>query len=224
VLPKHVLLLFFCYKTSNTEIFKAWYIVANSLMRDAQALSDPRGLFTDSWRQNSRSGPVFTPVEDKSVSESLSIISNSLRCFALALPKALQYHGEYLTFTSSDPITVGTNQQLHVSIHATHLMIQLTHLMVDHYEAFRLSSVHGHTSPTGKSSPPSSSHQQRQSNLLMLSEQQRQALDRFVLAADNAFTMISRCSDDHTQVGLIICSSILNIQEPSSWIMSSELS
>jgi len=167
-------------------------------MRDAQALSDPRGLFTDPLRQKPGDGPVLILAEDKSVSESLSIISNSLRCFALALPRALQYHGEYLTFTSSDPTTVNTNQQLHVSKHATHLMIQLTHLMVDHYEAFRLSSVHGPGS-TGKSPPPLSPRQRRQSNLLMLSEKQRQALNRFVLAADNAFTMISRCSDDHTQ-------------------------
>ena len=172
-------------QNSGNESCKAWFIVVNSLMRDAQMLSDPRGLFSDSKRPSSKSDMV--------ISEDLSVISNSLRCLTIALPIALQYHGEYLTFGSDDPANTGTARQLDGSKHGTYLMIQLTHLIIDHFEAFQCCSGEYRVNLDGGSS------KQRQSSLLVLSEQQRQALNRFVLAADKAFTMVSRCSDDHVQ-------------------------
>lgn len=167
---------------SGNESCKAWFIVVNSLMRDAQNLSDPRGLFSDSRQCSSKSSLV--------VSEHLSVISNSLRCLTIALPNDLQYQGEYLTFGSGD---TRLGRQLDGSKHGIYLMIQLTHLIIDHFEAFRACSGDSHISLHGN---PSS---QRQNGLLVLSEQQRQALNRFVLAADKAFTMVSRCADDHVQ-------------------------
>jgi len=189
-------------QNTGNESCKAWFIVVNSLMTDAYVLSDPRGLFSNS-RQPSSSSVLR-------VSENLAVISNSLRCSTVALPEALQYHGEYLTFTSNDPANAGLSRQLDGSKHGTYLMIQLTHLIIDHFEAFRPSSGDFCLSePGGTSDSSSSSHQQRQSNLLTLSEQQRQALNRFVLAADKAFTMVSRCSDDHiSNVNPFLASSV----------------
>jgi hypothetical protein len=119
-------------------------------------LSDPRGLFSNS-RQPSSSSAL-------GVSEDLSVISNSLHCLTLASPKDVQYHGEYLTFTSDDLANAGMNRQLDGSKHGIYLMIQLTHLIIDHFEAFRPSSGDPCVSLPGSSSGSSSSNQQRRSN------------------------------------------------------------
>lgn len=186
-------------KTGN-ESCKAWFIVANSLMRDAQIFSDPRGLFTKSKRLSSTSDSSGSQSNGQKVSEDLSVISNSLRCLTLAVPKALQYHGEYLAFASNeDPTITGIHRQLDGSKHDVYLIIQLTHLTIDHFKAFRSSSGDSHISLHERSSSNSSSRQQQQTDILTLSEQQRQALNRFVLAADKAFNMVSRCTEDYIQ-------------------------
>ncbi|KAF4631859.1 hypothetical protein G7Y89_g6270 [Cudoniella acicularis] len=165
---------------SGNEACKAWFIVVNSLMRDAQALSDPRGQAgVVPSRNNDR--------QDETVSEKLTIISNSLRCFALALPKWLQYHGQNMSFTLDDGAKVETRNE-NAAKHGMYLMVQLTHLMVDHYQEFRLNSERAAHRPPAQP-PETDTHQ--------LSETQGQALSRFVLAADNIFKMVSRCSDDH---------------------------
>jgi hypothetical protein len=98
---------------SGSESPKAWYIVINSLMRDSQSLPShgpelalPKALSSQSPTAKCTGRPI-----DKA--EKLAIVSQTIECFRLTLPRYLQYHGEYLPFTSLDSSDAVAVTKLH---------------------------------------------------------------------------------------------------------------
>lgn len=154
---------------------KAWFIVINSLMKEAQRISSPRGI-------PSRSGSDH--IDD--ASHRLEIIANAVRCFQLALPGHLKYNHQDLTFDARDPGQITSSRQMHCSIYNIHMMTHLSRLMIYRYDVFKgrfrvaLLTQDGERNSDGQ-------------------EDDQSRVKEYFDAADNILAIINRSSDDHVQ-------------------------
>lgn len=105
-------------QSMNTSA-RAWFIVINSLMHDAQLL-------------------VYNPcpVSDKALQlkkDSLTVIANGLYCVTTSMPTEFLYEGQALDFnTKASPRDINC-RQFHCDIYSIHLMTQLARFMIDHH-------------------------------------------------------------------------------------------
>ncbi|KAL5354737.1 hypothetical protein ACLOAV_000826 [Pseudogymnoascus australis] len=179
-------------QNTNNQAPKAWFIVVNSLMREAQVLSNPRGvLHLDGQSSNTwTSMPNNAPDSDKfkAISERLVVLENSLRCFTMALPSDLKYRDEYLTFSSPDPESVVAVRQRHSARYAIHMMTQLTKFMIHHYTVFESPASRDH---------PNEDKLQNPEDTQKLPMLDRQALKRCMEAAESIVILINRSADSH---------------------------
>lgn len=181
-------------QNTNNPAPKAWFIVVNSLMRDAQVLSNPRGvLHLDRQNSNawtSKSNNATDRGKFKTVSDRLIVLENSLRCFTMALPSDLKYRDEYLTFSSPDPSSVVAIRRLHSARYAIHMMTQLTKFMIHHYNVFE--------SPVSKECP-NKGNSPNSEDMQALPMLDRQALNRYMEAAESIVTLVNRSADSHVK-------------------------
>ncbi|KAE8406399.1 hypothetical protein BDV37DRAFT_280987 [Aspergillus pseudonomiae] len=125
---------------------KAWFIVANSLMRTAHCISNSQEYF---WIPASLNPPQpgrRTPPTD--VKSAHGILRNSVYYLSLALPHELRYRGQCL-FSNVATASKSTKQR-DSDIYSIHVMVALTGFMLDHRNMF--GSVSGMSEPV--SSPP----------------------------------------------------------------------
>lgn len=115
---------------------KAWFIVMNSYMRDAQSLSKTPTPFTSDVEIQSRSlspqtgsGPYNDAHYESDPCKDSAIIANCLRCFSIALPPSLAYKYQYLQFSVDD-------REHDSEIHAIFLITQLSWFMIYKHEMF----------------------------------------------------------------------------------------
>ncbi|KAL4812580.1 hypothetical protein BDW67DRAFT_178620 [Aspergillus spinulosporus] len=151
---------------------KAWFIVINSLMKEAQRISSPRGI-----PSRSQSDQV-----DKARHQ-LEIIANSIQCFQLALPDHLKYKNQDLTFDSRSA------RRLNSAVYNIHMMTHLARLMVYRYDVFK-----GRV----RVSLPSHDHQHEVSSNSR-TEGEHAAVREYFDAADRILGIIHRSSADHIQ-------------------------
>lgn len=156
---------------------KAWFIVINSLMKEAQRISSPRGI---------PSGSRSDHVDD--ARHRLEIIANAVRCFQLALPGHLKYNNQYLTFDARVPGQTTSSRQMHCSIYNIHLMTQLARLMIHRYDVFK-----------GRFRVALSAQDGEQNSGDGCKEDDQSSVREYFDAADNMLAIINRSSDDHVQ-------------------------
>lgn len=164
---------------------KAWFIVINSLMRDAQIISSSRGLphQPDSGqRPRAKSLDHKTKCRRMSAVEksrqTLSMLANSVQCFLLALPQHLRYRNQYLSFDPPGNAQAGS-RHLHAGIYNIYFMTQLARLMIYRYHMFG-----NHT--------PARSHSIHQ-------DPDNPSVRQYFEAADNLLMIVSRSCEDHIQ-------------------------
>jgi hypothetical protein len=112
---------------SGNESAKAWFIVINSLMKEAQCISTPRGV---PGRR-----PQSVTVDE--ARQHLEVIANAVRCFQLALPSHLKYMQQPLGFEARKPGEVTSQRQAHCSIYNIYVMTHLARLMICRYDVFK---------------------------------------------------------------------------------------
>ncbi|KAG8405059.1 hypothetical protein J3459_022266 [Metarhizium acridum] len=106
-------------RVANTSA-KAWYIVVNSLVYDAQPL-----VYSPL--------PVSESSSFGSKKDSLAIIANALYCTTSSMPRELVYEGQALDFrTKACPRDINC-RQFHADIYSIYLITQLVHFMSDHH-------------------------------------------------------------------------------------------
>ncbi|KAJ9603789.1 hypothetical protein H2200_011975 [Cladophialophora chaetospira] len=192
---------------TKNESPKAWFIVINSMMKDAQNISSPtsidrplvseptsaqlmaNGLSSDQQQQPSR--------KHTAAINRLNTVLNAQYCAVMALPKDLRYHGQYLNFGGNDVQCPGfVSQRLtHCAIYSIHLMAELTKLMVLKYHIFPPGSkwilnrdqITTDDTGTGAGSPSGSSSAQAESHRLV----------QYFEAADAVVNIIRGCCGDH---------------------------
>lgn len=174
---------------------KAWYIVINSLMKDAQTISSPRGIPNRS--QYDVSQPRGTvdhkkPEIANDAHKRLETLANAVQCIMLTLPAKLQFRDQFLGFDARVGGQLASLRQTHCSIYNIHVMAQLTRLMIYRYDVFK------YPKPFTQST-----HQTDRS-----SREEESPLDdgmgeiscrRYFEAADSVLRIINHCGHDHTK-------------------------
>lgn len=127
----------------------AWFILLNSLMKDAQTISSPtsidKPLLSFPERSLEASGGIIDEhqrllLQKKgAATKRLSTISNALYCTVIVLPEEFQYQGQQLNFGGMDLQRPGAiaKRLTHSFIYSIYLMTQLTKLMILKYHVFR---------------------------------------------------------------------------------------
>ncbi|EXJ83040.1 hypothetical protein A1O3_06857 [Capronia epimyces CBS 606.96] len=174
----------FLEKTGNQSP-KAWFIVVNSLMKDAQGISSPTSV-----------DGASTATQNTSLRETriqLSTVSNSLRCTTMALPAGLKYHQQYLSFaiTGVKGDAAKRRRLLHNSIYGIRLMIELTKMMIYKYYIFHGDSQLGHHSVQVKAGAKS----QPEWFDLAGGVAEDRVFEKYFEAADEVVALVSRSSD-----------------------------
>lgn len=166
---------------SGNQSPKAWFIVINSLMKEAQRISSPRGI-------PSGNGPSSDRMDE--ARQRLEVIANAVHCFQLALPSHLKYQQQHLGFDARIPGEVSSLRQIHCSIYNIYMMIQLARLMMYRYDVFK--GRFRVALPTRESDV---NHDNADINAKGKTE--RLAVNEYFEAADDMLTIIHRSCDDH---------------------------
>lgn len=184
---------------------KAWFLVVNSLMKEAQVISTPRSIpYRTPPGEGQQTRPAVKhrprqardPVDE--ATKKLELLANSVHCFTLALPAHLQYRNQYFGFDARAPGQMLSLRQLHCGIYNIYVMTQLARLMIYRYDVFGgrcpnarrtldpLSNPTARTNSTPRSSPASNAY-----------DAENLALARYFEATDNILTIVSRSNEDH---------------------------
>ncbi|KAL2784707.1 hypothetical protein BJX66DRAFT_348133 [Aspergillus keveii] len=164
---------------SGNESPKAWFIVINSLMKEAQRISSPRGV------------PGRRPQSDTvdEARQRLEIIANAVRCFQLALPSHLKYKNQCLGFDARVLGEITSKRQAHCSIYNIHVMTQLARLMIYRYDVFK-----------GRFRVSLPTRHDRDDNTTShAKEDEHPRAKEYFDAADDILSIINRSSDDHVR-------------------------
>ncbi|ETN37509.1 uncharacterized protein HMPREF1541_07131 [Cyphellophora europaea CBS 101466] len=193
---------------------KAWFLLMNSLMKDAQRISSPIGIDRDQIADHTKlrdsnavrhrhheNQRLPQNQEHDAAARRLSTILNALYCAVSALPKNLKYRGGHLGFGGFDTqdSTFVPRRLADCTTYSIYLMTQLTKLMIQKYHVFRAIGTKwtlGHDqealagvrydSVTTTGGLPTPAPEQRQF----------QHLSEYFEAADNVVSILRSCSDD----------------------------
>lgn len=166
---------------SENQSPKAWFIVINSLMKEAQRISSPRGI-------PNGNGPSSDGIDE--ARQRLEVIANAVHCFQLALPSQLKYKQQHLGFDARVHGEISSLRQLHCSIYNIYMMTQLARLMTYRYDVFK--GRFRVALPTRESDI---SHDKPDTQTKGKTE--RLAVNEYFEAADDMLTIIHRSCDDH---------------------------
>ncbi|KUL87816.1 hypothetical protein ZTR_03151 [Talaromyces verruculosus] len=175
-------------RASGNQSPFAWYLIAVSLVKEAQKVSSPMGIMKipleTYWTST---GCVDHGSE---LGKRLSELDNALKHYALTLPTALRYGNQGLSFSPSvsSEMKQMTSRHLHSAIYNIHIMVQLTKLMAYKYFIF-------HNGASWQIySPDDSTH-----NCLgrFSSKDGDDYLHQYFRAADSILTIVERSSEDH---------------------------
>jgi hypothetical protein len=119
---------------------KAWFIVINSLMKDAQCISSLMSTRNPTMRHNRGTTPNTSKQQqiangaDVDGREKLKITLNSVHWFILALPASLRFRNQYLGFDARQSGQTISARQDHFGIYSIYVMTQLALLMIHQYD------------------------------------------------------------------------------------------
>ncbi|KAE9578583.1 hypothetical protein CGMCC3_g5526 [Colletotrichum fructicola] len=188
----------------------AWFVVVNSIMRDAQVLArgningalsdlmpgDDAGFHSLKYYFHGH----FRKAQSSEDGRQLSVLIRALQQTVAALPGRLSYQGGYLSFgdvpSADNPAQPRSEPREDSAQHAVFLMSQLARFMIYHHLAFgeillgTIFSESGGSPSFGWSATPRS-ERERLSN----SEGLRNCLE----ASDNIYAVISRSSERHVE-------------------------
>ncbi|KAI1613895.1 fungal-specific transcription factor domain-containing protein [Exophiala viscosa] len=134
-------------EASGNKSSKAWFIVVNSLMKDAQKITSPIGVDKDpspvchsgdNQFNSSTDDSLRKPPPCKESLNRLLMIYNTLQCTTMALPRSSKYRNQYLSFGTRelDPQMALKSRLQDSAIYSIHSMAQLTKLMISKYYLF----------------------------------------------------------------------------------------
>ena len=178
---------------SGNRSASAWFIVANSFMRNAQMLSahiDP-GSFKNA-RYPESPGTLRTLASER------TIIENSVSCLTNALPLELAFKHNYLAFSGHRPSNGLAMCYTDSARYSIHMMIQLSRLMLHRHEVFWhayriLKSVEN---DQAKEHLPG--HERRPSDADSTMSELR-AWNHYLDAANNIVSVVRSSSQNHVQ-------------------------
>ncbi|KAK6440387.1 hypothetical protein LTR95_003394 [Oleoguttula sp. CCFEE 5521] len=170
---------------------KAWFIVANSYVKDAQRITSPIGLDNSGYARGL-----------ENATDRLKVLLNNVHCTSVGMPDELKFRNQQLHFgrRESDPTKAEADSLQHAAIFSIHCMIQLSRMMTYRYWIFKKPSITV-TSPRaqiecagatfGDSRPLFSPRPESSSVAATL------ALDQYFESADEIHALLRRSCGDH---------------------------
>src|SRR2546423_5213891 len=128
---------------SGNRSAKAWFIVINSYMRDAQLLSSIPGSSPINGRRSGATTPRHPSAQrvEAMTRNVRDMLTNSLWCTLTAMPAELGYHDEYLAFRATDDPFAAMSRQRDCDKYSIHIMVQLTRFMMHSQTVFRSTAL-----------------------------------------------------------------------------------
>jgi hypothetical protein len=202
-------------QSSGNDGGKAWFIVINSLMRDAHCLSNPSIPFSsgpqndDESYQEQRGHTEHNDVSEVNLESKLSVLDNCVSCFSLALPRQLSYRSETLfSSASSGDHALRRIESEKMVIHA---MIQLAKLMVLHRDCFRTDILtrQGHYSQRREVPPTSPIGIPAAFDTPRPTANSRAMWSKYLHVAERVVDIVRNASPDHVRYGHPLLANIL---------------
>lgn len=182
---------------SGNRCAKAWLIVINSFMRDAQAMSNPYGSYGASRLNDSESWKRISAYRSKDqrtldIRCNLAILANSLACCTFALPEELSYRESYLAFKAKQQNEIRSSRHIDSEKYAIHMMIQLARFMVHQFETFGCTS-------RGLNAGGQFLRDDLLPDKNAVRFTDKEAWDRYLNAADDIVAIVRNCSSHHVR-------------------------
>ncbi|KAF5563766.1 fungal specific transcription factor [Fusarium phyllophilum] len=158
---------------------KAWFIVINSLMKDAQVISCPRGVPSvtrpgQRWQQTSkgegRQSISYQAENSEESRQKLETLANLVYCLVRVLPENLRYRQQHLSFSPRLPGQIESSRQLHCSIYSIY---------------------------SNKTTQPPAMSAPCKLGFTSFQEQENPALREYFESADNVLSIVNRSCEDH---------------------------
>lgn len=182
-------------KCSNKSA-KAWFIVANSLMRTAYCVSNSQEYF---WTPPSFNPPRpgQQPLSQQGISAQIrnahEILSNTLYCFSVALPCHLKYRDQHLF--SGVALASKSTRQRDSDIYSIHTMVKLTEYMLLDPNALGTGS---------RPVEPNSSFSKQSESLKTLEGQQSRELEKIltknISMAETMLSLVRNSGPNHVHL------------------------
>lgn len=178
---------------SGNRSASAWFIIANSYMRNAQMLSahiDPGSLKNAKYPES--------PGTLRTLASERMIIENSVSCLTIALPAELAFKQNFLAF-SQNTLSDGLSKwYADCSRYSIHMMIQLSRLMIHRHEVF----WHAHRilrSAEDEKSKGEHSGRERRPSTADSTMSELRAWNHYLDAANNIVDVVRSSSQEHVQ-------------------------
>ena len=183
---------------SGNRSAKAWFIVINSYMRDAQLLSSFPGSFTISGRRSGANTPRHTSAQrvEALTRNVWEMLTNSLWCTLTAMPAELGYHDEYLAFRATTDPFAPTSRHRECDKYSIHIMVQLTRFMMHNQTVFR-STAFDTPLPRQDESGARRSAAKDAPDLSGLSSGDRHAWEHYLDAGNRIVSVVRNSSQAH---------------------------
>lgn len=178
----------------GNQSWKSWYIVLNSMMRDAHLLSYSRGTYGITSSNGIIQTAAPSSASSRTIRDGLKTLEESLSSFARALPKKLSYCNEYLGFHSMTSMESQSTLANNCATHSLYMMMQLTRFMIYHYQMFWEGRTMESTSPVDLADE--SNNQQYRLRTYSVNIE---AWNRYLESADNILRMIRNSSPYHVR-------------------------
>ncbi|KAG0645463.1 hypothetical protein D0Z07_8681 [Hyphodiscus hymeniophilus] len=186
---------------SGNQSAKAWFLVINSLMKEAQLISSPQAVSrldrVDRRRYSAKPNKdrIHAATMADEARDKLETLENCVRCFVMALPNSLKYRNQYLGFEASQPGEISSSsRQRDCGLYNIHIMTQLSKLMIHHYGIFSESARTSRTAPKQYRDITSQSFASGG-----IKNDDSVAVYQYFEAADEILGIVNRSSEDHIQ-------------------------
>jgi hypothetical protein len=183
---------------SGNRSARAWFIVINSYMRDAQLLSSFPGSSPINGRRSGATTPRHTSVQraEAMTRNVRDMLTNSLWCTLTAMPAELGYHDEYLAFRATSDPFAPTSRQRECAKYSIHIMVQLTRFMLHNQTVFRSTALDTPPIRLDESGARRNSAQETPDRS-GLSSSDRQAWEHYLDAGDRIVSVVRNSAQVH---------------------------
>lgn len=185
---------------SGTRSARAWFILINSYMRDAHILAGFPGASTPYFGRNSSSLPSGSARQkiETTTRNMRDLLSNSLTCSLIAMPREISYHDEYLAFRATTNPFAPASRLNECAKYSIHIMVQLTRFMLHHQTVFRSTVL---DAAAARETVFSEGRMVQQDELEQsgTSAGDRQAWEHYVDAANKIVNVVRSSSQEHVQ-------------------------
>jgi hypothetical protein len=186
-------------KTGNRSA-KAWFIVINSYMRDAQLISGYPGSSTINGHRSGTTTPRHTSIQrvETMTRNARDMLANSLWCTLTAMPTELSYHDEYLAFRETNDPFAPTSRQRECAKYSIHIMVQVTRFALHNQAVIKSTALDTPLQRQDESGLPRTTVPDPPDRS-GLSSSDRQAWEHYVDAGDRIVSVVRNSAQIHVR-------------------------